>query len=190
MPRWEPDARERIVRAALDLFTERGYDATTVGEIASAAGLSSSTFFRHFPEKKDVLAAGQDTLVKLLSTGITEAAQSLTILEAVAEGLARASTAFTSEKRDLGARVQAVIATNSELQDRNALKQVGMAAAMAQALQGRGVAETSAVIAGELGVLALKRALAQWSPSADVSDLARLTREALLELHEAAAALT
>ena len=62
MARWEPDARERLVRAALDLFAEQGYDDTTVVQIAERAGLTKSTFFRYFPDKREVLAAGQDTL--------------------------------------------------------------------------------------------------------------------------------
>ena len=61
MGRWEPNARERLVRAAIDLFTERGYDKTTVIEIAERAGLTKTTFFRHFPDKREVLFGGQDT---------------------------------------------------------------------------------------------------------------------------------
>src|ERR1700728_2898958 len=73
MARWEPDARERLVRAALDLFTEQGYDNTTVAEIAERAGLTKSTFFRHFPDKREVLVAGQDTLCRLLVDAIAAA---------------------------------------------------------------------------------------------------------------------
>jgi AcrR family transcriptional regulator len=62
MPRWEPDARERLVVAGLQLFSEQGYDETTVAVIADRAGLTKSTFHRHFPDKRDVLAAGQETL--------------------------------------------------------------------------------------------------------------------------------
>ena len=59
MARWEPGARERLVVAAIDLFTERGYDATTVAQIAERAGVTKSTFFRHFPDKRELLVAGQ-----------------------------------------------------------------------------------------------------------------------------------
>lgn len=38
MARWQPGARERLVVAAVDLFTEQGYDATTVAQIAERAG--------------------------------------------------------------------------------------------------------------------------------------------------------
>jgi AcrR family transcriptional regulator len=62
MPRWEPDARERRVVAALQLFSEQGYDETTVAVIADRAGLTESTFHRHSPDKRAVLAAGQETL--------------------------------------------------------------------------------------------------------------------------------
>ena len=85
MARWEPNARVRLVHAALDLFTEQGYDATTVNEIADRAGLTKTTFFRHFPDKRDVLAAGQETLSRLFVEGISAAAADATPLTAVAE---------------------------------------------------------------------------------------------------------
>ena len=59
MVRWEPGARDRLIAAAVDLFFEQGYDATTVAQIADRAGLTKSTFFRHFPDKRELLVAGQ-----------------------------------------------------------------------------------------------------------------------------------
>src|ERR1700761_866435 len=100
MARWEPDARARLVSAALDLFNERGYDRTTVAEIAERAGLTKSTFFRHFPDKRDVLAAGQDALAQLLREGIAAAPDGATPLAAVCAGLESAATAFTSFNRE------------------------------------------------------------------------------------------
>ena len=132
MARWEPGARERLVLAAVDLFTEQGYDATTVAQIAERAGVTKSTFFRHFPDKRDLLVAGQQTLSGLLVEGIAAAPASATPLEAVAAGLERASGAMGPMNRELGPRVKAAIAANAELQERDALKSVGMAAAMTQ----------------------------------------------------------
>jgi AcrR family transcriptional regulator len=60
MPRWEPGARERLQATTLALFAERGFDATTVAEIASRAGLTERTFFRYFADKREVLFTGQD----------------------------------------------------------------------------------------------------------------------------------
>ena len=77
MPRWEPGARDRLVVAAMQLFTEQGYDETTVTQIAQRAGVTKSTFFRHFPDKRELLAAGQETLSTLLVSGIAAAPLSI-----------------------------------------------------------------------------------------------------------------
>jgi AcrR family transcriptional regulator len=191
MPRWEPDARERLVCAALDLFTQQGYDNTTVAEIVERAGLTKSTFFRHFPDKREVLVAGQDMLSRLFADGIAAAPDAATPLEAVGAALAVAAEAFTvSGQRDLGPKIAAVIAANCELQERDALKPVGLAAAMTAALEDRGVPDLAASLAAELGVLAFKRAFARWSDSANQLELGELARQSLLELRAASAALT
>src|SRR6201747_2686592 len=92
MSRWEPGARERLVVAAVDLFSEQGYDATTVAQIAEHAGVTKSTFFRHFADKRELLVAGQETLSRLLAEGIADAPSNFSPLEAVAAGLERASS--------------------------------------------------------------------------------------------------
>ncbi|WP_022907304.1 TetR/AcrR family transcriptional regulator, partial [Curtobacterium sp. B18] len=98
MARWEPGARERLVIAAVDLFTEQGYDATTVVEIAERAGVTKSTFFRHFPDKRELLVAGQETLSRLLAEGIAEAPAEATPLDAVpGVGTGRRSRVSTSD---------------------------------------------------------------------------------------------
>jgi AcrR family transcriptional regulator len=191
MPRWEPGARERLVVAAVDLFTDQGYDQTTVAQIAERAGVTRSTFFRHFADKREVLVAGQDTLSRLLAEGIAEAPAGAGPLDAVAGGLERASTAMGSANRELGPRLRAAVAASTELQERDALKSVSLAAAMTTALLARGVADPTAHLAGEMGLLAFKRGFAKWTESDhDAGDeLAPLTLEALSELRAASASL-
>ena len=138
MARWQPGATERLVVAAVDLFTEQGYDATTVAQIAERAGVTNSTFFRHFSDKRELLVAGQQTLSHLLADGITDAPALASPLEAVAAGLARASSAMGPTNCELGPRIKAAIAVSTELQERDALKSVGLAAAMTAALVSRG----------------------------------------------------
>lgn len=183
MGRWEPGARERLVVAAVDLFTEQGYDATTVAQIAERAGLTRSTFFRHFSDKRELLVAGQETLSRMLADGIIEAPAEASPLEAVAAGLERASTAMGPATRELGPRIKAAVAASTELQERDALKSVGMAAAMTAALVTRGVPDPTAHLAGELGVLAFKRGYAQWSQG-DQDDTAGLAHHALAALED------
>jgi AcrR family transcriptional regulator len=187
MARWEPGAKLRLVVAAVDLFTEQGYDATTVAQIAERAGVTKSTFFRHFPDKRELLVAGQETLSRLLADGITEAPESAGPLQAVAAGLERASSAMGPANRELGPRIEAAVAASTELQERDALKSVGLAAAMAAALVARGVPDLTAHLAAELGVLAFKRGYAQWS-AGDRHDATGLVEHALAALDDLRAA--
>ncbi len=191
MSRWEPGATERLVVAAVDLFTEQGYDATTVAQIAARAGVTKSTFFRHFPDKRELLVAGQGTLSRLLADGITQAPPDASPLEAVAAGLERASTEMGPANRELGPRLKAAVAASTELQERDALKSVGLAAAMTAALIARGVPDPIAHLAGELGVLAFKQGYAQWSQSHrdDAAELAPHALAALTDLRAATASL-
>lgn len=191
MSRWEPGARERFVTTALELFSTQGYDETTVAQIADRAGLTKSTFFRHFSDKREVLAAGQETLSRLFTEGIVTAPTDATPLGAVAAGLSNAAAAMTPFNRELAPRLEAVIATSKELQERAALKQVGMANAMAGALRARGIDDQVASTAAELGVLAFKDAFATWiaeGPNGD-TDLAALLSAALDRLRSAVAQL-
>ena len=183
MARWQPGARERLVVAAVDLFTEQGYDVTTIAQIAAPAGVTTSTFFRHFSDKRELLVAGQETLSTLLADGISEAPASASPLEAVAAGLERASSEMGKVNRELGPRIKAAVAASTELQERDALKSVGLAAAMTAALVARGVPDPTAHLAAELGVLAFKRGYAQWSEG-DRDDGTGLVHHALAALDE------
>lgn len=189
MARWKPGARERIVLAAVDLFIEQGFDETTVEQIARTAGLTRSTFFRHFADKRDVLVAGQETLSRLLAEGIAAAPADATPLTAVAAGLERACRELGPLNHELGPRLKAAVAASTELQERDALKSVGLAATMADALVARGVPESTAELAAELGVLAFKRGFAQWTEG-DRDSGEELAQHALAALDELRAATT
>jgi AcrR family transcriptional regulator len=181
-----------MVLAAVDLFTEQGYDATTVAQIAERAGVTKSTFFRHFPDKRELLVAGQEALSRLLAEGIAEAPPTASPLEAVGAGLERASSAMGPVNRELGPRLKAAIAASAELQERDALKSVGLAAAMTDALMARGVPDPIAYLAAEMGVLAFKRGYAEWLEADRDTDsgLGPYATAALEDLRTASAALS
>jgi AcrR family transcriptional regulator len=189
MARWQPETTQRLVVAAVDLFTEQGYDATTVAQIAERAGVTKSTFFRHFSDKRELLVAGQETLSRLLAEGIAEAPANASPLEAVAEGLRRASSAMGPTNRELGPRLKAAVAASTELQERDALKSVGLAAAMTAALITRGVPDPTAQLAAEMGVLAFKQGYARWSED-DHDDTQGLAHHALAALQDLRTATT
>lgn len=188
MARWQPDAPRRLVLAALDLFAERGYENTTVVDIAERAGLTKSTFFRHFQDKREVLFGG-DTMSRLLADGITAAPETATPLEAVADALdAVGREAFTPDHRAFTARRQAVIAANPELREREALKRLGITAAMADALRRRGTPELAARVTAELAALALAIAHERWSEAGNTDGFAEVARRTLGEVWAVAAA--
>ncbi|MER6130248.1 helix-turn-helix domain-containing protein [Streptomyces sp. NPDC001795] len=189
MARWEPNARERLVRAALDLFTEQGYDATTVNEIADRAGLTKTTFFRHFPDKREVLFAGQEVHARLLADAITQAAGPATPLQAVGAALDALTATFTDERREFAARLRWVTAGNSELQERAAFKRGQLTTAITDALHKRGVSEPTAGLAAEIGIRAFYHAFDQWADPANQQTLTELARHTLDELRAATAAL-
>lgn len=189
MGRWEPNAQERLVRAALDLFAERGYDNTTVAEIAERAGLTKTTFFRHFPDKREVLSAGQDRHAGLLAEGIAAAPAAATPLEAVAAALDALTASFTEVQREFGPRLLAVVAGNRELRERAVFKRAGLATAVADALRKRDVPDPAAGLAAELGVAAFHEAFGRWVEPANQQTFPELARQALADLRAAAAAL-
>lgn len=104
----KPSARDRLAQAAFDLFNERGYEQTTIDDIAERAGLGRATFFRHYRSKEDVIFPDHDRLLdrvrdRLRSTGHGTAlaaacdAVRLVLLHYLDEGdLARRRYALTS----------------------------------------------------------------------------------------------
>jgi AcrR family transcriptional regulator len=189
MARWEPNAPQRLVLAALDLFAEQGYDNTTVTQIANRAGLTKTTFFRHFSDKREVLFAGQEVHSRLLADGVAAAPDSATPLEAVAAALDALTASFTAEQREFGPRLLTVIASNPELLERATFKRAALTAALTSALGKRGVPDLTASLAAELGARAFYRAFEHWVDPASQQTFTELARQALNELHTATATL-
>ncbi|MDQ6949627.1 MAG: TetR/AcrR family transcriptional regulator [Actinomycetota bacterium] len=161
MSRWEPNAPGRLQQAAFDLYTERGYDQTTVAEIAARAGLTERTFFRHFADKREVLFDGGDRFRATIVDPVDAAPASATTLEAVTAGIEAAGSVFPAP--DLVRRRQALILANPELQERELIKLASLAASICEALRRRGVPDTAAELAAETGVAVLRIALTRWT---------------------------
>jgi len=181
MGRWEPNARGRLEQAALELYVERGYEQTTVAEIAERAGLTERTFFRHFADKREVLFAGAGALQELLVTAVAGAPDAVAPLEAVAVAL-EAAGALLQERREYSRRRQSVIDANPALQERELIKLAALASALAGALRRRGVAGPAASLTAEAGIAVFKVAFERWIGETGQSDLPRLIRESLDEL--------
>ncbi|HYZ54728.1 MAG TPA: TetR family transcriptional regulator [Streptosporangiaceae bacterium] len=181
MGRWEPNARGRLEQAALELYIERGFEQTTVAEIAKRAGLTERTFFRHFADKREVLFSGAGTLQELLVTAVADAPDSAAPIDAVAAAM-QAAGALLQDRRDSARQRQAIIAANAELQERELIKLASLGSALAGTLRRRGVSDPAASLAAEAGIAVFKIAFERWISETSQPDLPRLIRESLDEL--------
>lgn len=180
MSRWQPNARNRLERAAMELFVERGFEQTTVAEIAGRAGLTERTFFRHYADKREVLFGGSTELQRLLVDTLAGQAASTAPIDAVAEALDAAATQL-QERRGYARQRQDVIAANPVLQERELIKLATLGAAMAATLRERSVTEPAASLAAEAGVAVFRVAFERWVEDTD-QDFPRIVRDSLTEL--------
>jgi AcrR family transcriptional regulator len=179
MVRWEPNARGRLESAAMELYRERGFDQTTVAEIAARAGLTERTFFRHFADKREVLFGG--SLEELFTSAITDAPPTSAPFDAVAAAL-RVGAGLLQERREYALKRQAVIAANPALQERELIKLAALGAAMATALRARGVTEPAASLCAEAGIAVFRVAFERWIDPANERDFTAVIDESLAEL--------
>ena len=181
MSRWEPNARGRLEQAALELYVERGFEQTTVAEIARRAGLTERTFFRYFADKREVLFAGAGDLQNLLVGTLASAPDSTAPLDAVVSALEAVGPLF-QERREYSWQRQAVISANAELQERELIKLAALAAALADTLRGRGVKDPAASLAAEAGIAIFRIGFERWAKEAGQREFQEFIRESLEEL--------
>jgi len=181
MSRWEPNARGRLEQAALELYVERGFEQTTVAEIAGRAGLTERTFFRYFADKREVLFAGARDLQDFLVGTLASAPDSAAPLEAVVSAIEAVGPLF-QERREYSWQRQAVIAANAELQERELIKLAALSAALADTLRGRGVKDPAASLAAEAGIAIFRIGFERWAKEAGQRDFREFIRESLEEL--------
>jgi AcrR family transcriptional regulator len=178
MTRWQPDSRGRLEQAALELYGERGFEQTTVAEIAKRAGLTERTFFRHFADKREVLFAGAGALQELLVSAVAGASDGAAPIDAAAAGL-EATGALLQERREYSRQRQGIIAANAELRERELIKLASLAAALADALRGRGVADPAASLTAEVAIAVFRISFERWVEQANKQDLPQLIRASL-----------
>lgn len=143
------------------LFAERGYARTTVGDIAARAGLTERTFFNHFGDKREVLFAGSEAFVSRIVDAVRAVPKSEPPLDAILAGYASTSD-FFEQIRPFARKRGALIAAHPELQERELVKMLSLAAAIAEVLKQRGTAPTAATLAAETASAIFRVGFEQW----------------------------
>jgi len=187
MGRWEPNAQGRLGAAALELYGERGFEQTTVAEIAKRAGLTERTFFRHFADKREVLFAGAVELQERLVSTVAAQPDSASPMDAVAAGL-EAMGVVLQQSRAFARQRHSIIVDNAELQERELIKLASLASALAGTLRQRGVTEPAASLSAEAGIAVFRIAFERWIDETNQQDLPTLIRESLDALRAVTAA--
>jgi AcrR family transcriptional regulator len=163
MGRWEPDARGRLLHAALELFADQGYEATTTAQIAERAGLTKTTLFRLFADKREILFQGQPALVAVAIDAVESAPEGATAAELLRAGLFALCAAHVPEQQAIGRQIDVLVAASPELKERAVFKRSAITAALESSLAGRIGDRRLAGVLADLGVRAYYEGFTLWS---------------------------
>jgi AcrR family transcriptional regulator len=184
MPRWEAGAEARLVRAAYELYLERGFEDVTVAEIAARAGLTKRTFFRYFADKREVLFSGAGAFQESVVAGVISAPEGVAPIDAVVAALAVGGQGLT-ELGEAARHRQRLIDTSTDLREREMIKMAGLTAAISDALQQRRVPEAVSGLTAQAGVAVFQTAFERWAAGDETLGFPSLIHEALDELRVA-----
>lgn len=182
MVRWEPGAPERLRAAALELFAAIGYEQATVAQIAQHAGVTERTFYRYFPDKREVLFAGSADLQRRMVDAVAAAPATADPARLVAVALAALAGMFTADGREFARRRQALLDAEPALRERELLKLATLTDALAAALGDHGVEPVKAAVAAQAATGVFQVGFAHWIADGEERALADLQREALTAL--------
>jgi len=168
--RWQPGARERLERAALELFVEQGFAATTVPGITARAGLTTRTFFRHYADKREVLFAGDDAPA-LAARLIADAPAATDPMTLITEGLRTVTQVRFEGRRDELRVRRTIVGADEGLGERELRKRAELSEAIRSAFLDRGLGLLEAAVAADVAVTALHVALDRWLDEDDARSL-------------------
>lgn len=162
MSRWPPDAAPRLRAAAIELFLQQGFAATSVPQITAHAGLTTRSFFRYYTDKREVLFAGEEELPGVVARIFTEADLSLEPMEVVRHGIHTVLGPRLEHLRDDLITRKRIIDTDEGLQERQLRKLAILHTAATRAFHERGLPPLDAELAGRIAVAVYDTALNRW----------------------------
>lgn len=168
----------------MELIIERGYDEVTIAEIAEHAGLKKRSFFRYFGDKREVLFAGAADFEHSVVQAVRTAPGPTKPIDAVVTALAQEGTVLTNWGEPVRQR-QRLIATSTELRERELIKMDALTTAIAGALRYRGVEDLTATLVAQVGVAAFVTAFQQWTEATEPPGFSSIMNDALGRLRGA-----
>jgi AcrR family transcriptional regulator len=186
MPRPDTDAPDRLQRAALELFAEKGFKATTVPEIARRAGLTTRSFFRHYADKREVLFRGDDEVPARITALMASRPPGLSFSDLILWGTQTIAREHIAPQRDYLLARRAIIQTDPGLRERDLRKQDDLAVTLAAALQAQGIDATTATVVGKITNAVSTIAVESWLDGPEDQPLTAYVNDAHRALTRAA----
>ncbi|MFE7845112.1 TetR family transcriptional regulator [Microbacterium sp. NPDC057407] len=166
-------SRETLAEAACELFLEQGFEATSIADITTRAGVSRSSFFNYFASKSDILWAGLDERLRALDERLAQSEETDAAASVRAEIL-RLAEGFAPDSLALAIVNAAAMGLDTELEREAALRRARIAAAVAARLARGGSDRLRAEVAGAAWGGAVLAAVETWAhDGAGVTSLAR-----------------
>jgi AcrR family transcriptional regulator len=171
MTRWAPDAALRLEQAAVELFAEQGFAATTVPQIAERAGLTTRTFFRHFADKRDALFLREREFPDVVRSALEALPTGLSGAALMERGLDEAASRLEVWREAIAAR-RMIIRSEAQLRERELMKSAQLAGAAEEALVERGFDEGDARRLGAFAALIFDLSFDDWLDGPETGTLA------------------
>jgi len=170
-----------MMRGALELFAEQGFEKTTALEVAERAGVTERTFYRYFADKREVLFSASGDLQDAIVAAIGSAPASQDPLGIVVAAM-EIGVAPLEENRPYSQARAKVITENASLQERELLKLHTLAHASSTALRARGVPPLTADVAAESAVTMFKIGFETWISNDTAGTFAQCIRSSFDQL--------
>ena len=184
MARWDPGTEQRLAQAALALFRERGYSEVTVTDIAERAGITRRTYFRYFPDKREVLFANSDRLVAAVGEAVLAAGAQVSAFDAALSAFTLAGNYLTEHIAHAVERLE-VIRASPDLRERERTKHAALSTEIERALVTRGTASGVAHVIAQVTTLAFVNAYEQSAEARDHRDFADHLQSAVIAIRSA-----
>lgn len=178
MPRWKPNPQARLERAALELFSTQGFAETTVAQIAAHAGLTTRSFFRHFPDKREVLFAAEEEGSTAGAEDTTAFMTPTNLMQSIERGLLASASKYEGRLEYLRTR-QRVIESDEGLRERELRKRDDLSTAMIKDFKKLGVDDLKATLAAKIAVSIFSTAMTNWINQKSNKNLSEFVQESL-----------
>lgn len=181
MGRWEPNSRGRLAKAAVELFAAQGFEQTTGAQIAARAGMHERSFFRLFPDKREVFFYAVETAQREAIEAIADAPEGVAPIDAVAAALEQRCEIIQQHPEAALTRHN-LVSANAELAERDLSKHAELADGMAEALGERGTPEPVAKLIAHTAVVVFRVSFDRWIADPKRQNLSAMFRDGLSEL--------